>query len=767
MDGEPLRAHEFSLRKTIDIVSQIAGGLAAAHDAGIVHRDLKPENILLTRDGRVKILDFGLAKLRAQGAAAADTVTLHTDPGAIMGTVGYMSPEQVRGRDADHRSDIFSFGVVMHELLSGQRPFHGETSVDTMQGILRQDPPELPGIVPAALRQVVAHCLEKEPVNRFQSARDLAFALSALSQTGSQPVAAVAVRPSRGILWPSAVVIAAALVAAAIWLPKAAQQQWSGILLGGPEVAMSPRLSPDGHMLAFVTIVGDSQQAGVMKLESGDYAILTHATEKGFVNLVAWSPDGARVYYDRQTDVPRGIYSVPVLGGPEQLVVEDANTPEVLSDGSLLFGRYNAERQYQLFRFWPETGRLQPFPIELSTASSHMCAGFPDGRQAVAFGNLIGPGREPGQHIYTIDLQTGKVRRLLPSNETEPFKNFGLTVARDGKSVLAARVIGNSEAIVAISRDGRTTTRLPLTLTTATSSFDADAGGNIYLDQLDRPVELLRTPVQGGRAEKVASLMSYTAPGAPWGSDELLAVLPDGRAVVTEGIGGRSRLMLAEPGKEPVRLVNTSEETSSPVTAAGPGEVAFLLGSEPRRTIAFATVSNGRIVRTVPFEKAPITSLAASPDGTLYCAAEGMIWSIPRDGAPTRVRPGDHVAVDPGGQYLIVQVTESSLIRLIRVPLNGGPEQDIIYNGELRPAYFLGPNAIGRDGRIVMPLGSSTWYWPLGVLDASSGRFTRILADRILDYHGAGWTPDGKVIALGLGTRSRLWKFTREAHSGR
>src|ERR1039458_9095431 len=180
VDGEPLRAGKLSLRRTIEAAVQIASGLAAAHDAGIAHRDLKPDNILLTRDGRPKILDFGLAKVQATRAPAeGETVTVRTEAGVEMGTPGYMSPEQVRGLATDHRSDIFSFGVILHELLSGKRAFHGETSMDTMQAILREEAPELPETVPAGVRQIVAHCLEKEASRRFQSAHDLGFALSA------------------------------------------------------------------------------------------------------------------------------------------------------------------------------------------------------------------------------------------------------------------------------------------------------------------------------------------------------------------------------------------------------------------------------------------------------------------------------------------------------------------------------------------------------------------------------------------------------------
>ena len=205
VDGEPLRGARFGLRKTLDIAAQIASGLAAAHAAGVVHRDLKPENILLTRDGRAKILDFGLARMtQASGHPDTTVPAPLTGPGVVMGTVGYMSPEQVRGLDADHRSDIFSFGVVLHEMLGGARPFEGETAVDTMQAILREDAPDLPSTVPAGVRQVVSHCLEKDPAHRFQSARDLGFALRALAQgdSTSGSASAVAVPGSAGAAHP-------------------------------------------------------------------------------------------------------------------------------------------------------------------------------------------------------------------------------------------------------------------------------------------------------------------------------------------------------------------------------------------------------------------------------------------------------------------------------------------------------------------------------------------------------------------------------------
>ena len=224
LEGETLRSRlstgALPVRKAIDYAVQIARGLAAAHEKGIVHRDLKPENLFVTKDGRVKILDFGLAKLKTEkdGEGQTDLKTISgTEPGVVLGTMGYMSPEQVRGKAADRRSDLFSFGAILYEMLSGQRAFRGDTAADTITAILSKEPPDLAQTnrdVHPGLDRIVRHCLEKNPEERFESARDVAFDLEALSNV-SAPSGAVAASAGRAVRRPSWAMAAGAAVAIA------------------------------------------------------------------------------------------------------------------------------------------------------------------------------------------------------------------------------------------------------------------------------------------------------------------------------------------------------------------------------------------------------------------------------------------------------------------------------------------------------------------------------------------------------------------------
>jgi len=769
VDGETLNATELNLRRTLDCAVQIAIGLAAAHTALITHRDLKPANILLTRGGRIKILDFGLAKMSGPQAGFqsdfqsefgdTETLPLKTDPGVVMGTVGYMSPEQVKGLVADHRSDIFSFGVILYELLSGERAFHRDTAVETMRAILKEDPPELPDSVPAFVRQVVHHCLEKEPENRFQSARDLAFALSAMSpgsgasriQTGTAPAAPSPWRKRAASAAAALVLLAAGVAGGRMLWHGAEVPAWSGAILGGPEMALDPRVSPDGSLLAFQAMDNGLAQVAVMKPETGNWSLLTHNREHGTTFAIAWSHDGASIYYDRRTDVPQGIYSVPLLGGDERLILEKASNPEPLPDGSLLVIRFNADRKTQLFRFWPDSGRLQDLPVIAFDSSSpgHPMRVVPGGKEAVIYGYQLRRENEPPA-LLLVNLDSSEVRPI----STVPTRAF--TVTRNGKSVIATMWADSLIRIVSIALNGQTPPQTLFTVANLVWYMDAAPDGSVYISLMDRPTELVRRSLANGQTEHIASYSLLPLP--------MLVELPDGRAVVAEQTAGRTRLVVVEKGKQPIPLTSTAEETSAPMTAAGPHGIAFILGTEPHQDLAVADTISGRIEQRISLNKGKIVSLASSLDGkTLYVAAGGVIWAVSASGGEARmIRAGDSVAADPSGRFLVINANEAAKTRLFSVSLEGGAEREIQMD-PLQPlmgTWWLSPNSVSADGRLLFPLQPlDSWFSPIGIINTSTGRITRIASDDVSDYHSMAWLPDGRILALRVGLRSTLWKF--------
>jgi len=278
LEGETLRqrlrAGRLSIRESLDCALQIAHGLAAAHEKGIVHRDLKPENLFVTNDGRVKILDFGLAKLtQADPAsyASLSTMTDVTKEGSIIGTAGYMSPEQVRGAAVDARSDIFSFGAILYEIIAGKRAFHGETIADTMSTILKEDPPELSEINPKAspaIQRIVQHCLEKNVERRFHSASDIAFDLenlSGISDSTAKIVPSASVRSQRMLLLNLAggLTLAVLLLGFVWWLVRAGAHpplvEYKKITFRTGSLG-NARFAPDGSVVYSARWDGSQQQ---------------------------------------------------------------------------------------------------------------------------------------------------------------------------------------------------------------------------------------------------------------------------------------------------------------------------------------------------------------------------------------------------------------------------------------------------------------------------------------------------------------------------
>jgi len=369
---ECLRAGAIPVRKSMECALQIAEGLAAAHEKGVIHRDLKPENIFITKEARVKILDFGLAKLTRPEELSADggalTLTHGSTPGVVLGTVGYMSPEQVRGIPQDSRSDIFSFGVVLYEMLSGKNFFLRNTAADTMSALLKEDVPELvPSIqgVSAALDRVVRRLLEKEPATRFQSVRDLGFALQAVTGSGSSSSAEIPqMLPrtagaryglSKLLLVASACFL---LGGAATWLALRVGRSSRGDvtmvtqvsrLTHEPGLTEWPTWSPDGSLLAFASNRSGNFEIYVRRIEGGQEVNITN--DPGQDIQPAFSPDGVSIAFVStrasrtgliKTAPPTGfefrtiggdIWVAPALGGSARRLAQDGNYPAWSLDG--------------------------------------------------------------------------------------------------------------------------------------------------------------------------------------------------------------------------------------------------------------------------------------------------------------------------------------------------------------------------------------------------------------------------------------------------
>jgi hypothetical protein len=272
---------------------------------------------------------------------------------------------------------------------------------------------------------------------------------------------------------------------------------------------------------------------------------------------------------------------------------------------------------------------------------------------------------------------------------------------------------------------------------------------------MDSPAEVVRRPVDKDQRETLARFPEVSDP-------DMFAIMPDGRVALTVLYSDRARLMAVAPGKKPVPLAATTEETSAPATAVGSQEAAFLIGPAPRGVIAIANLETGRVTRRVSPGKGEIVSLAAAPDGrTLYFATADTVWAVPSAGGEARkVRAGNRVVADPSGKALLVSVLESTNMRLFRVPLDGIAETEVRVDPADAVRYsHLSAGSLGADGRLLVSL-HNAWFSAPAILDTHTGRVQPLRFDGGSDYESMTWLPDGRMVAIRLSEDSTLWRFT-------
>ena len=452
---ERLRSGSIAVRKALDYALQIAHGLAAAHEKGIIHRDLKPENLFVTKDGRVKILDFGLAKLTQDEPGthtSLPTATHGTEAGVVMGTAGYMSPEQVRGIALDPRSDIFSFGAILYEMLYGKRAFHGDTAADTMSAILKEDPPDLNEAnrnVSPALERVVQHCLEKNPEQRFHSARDVAFDLETLSNQSGTGSRLRAVTDQRRSYWKQAagaLIILLALAGtyyaarnnAPVLTPHFHQLTFQrGSIYGA-------KFAPDGQSIVYSAAWNGAPKEQVYTTRTD--ALMSRPIDLLDSEVLSISSKGEMALRQKSDNgvIPRGMLSVvPLTGGAPRELLGDVLQAAWSRDGESL----------AVVHFVGPECRLE-YPVgktiyATSTGDISDVAVSPEGKR-IAFFDHPNAGDTRG-YVAVVDL-SGKATRL-----TKEWSDLtGLAWSRSGDEIwFTGSDAGINSALYAVNLSGQ------------------------------------------------------------------------------------------------------------------------------------------------------------------------------------------------------------------------------------------------------------------------------------------------------------------------
>ena len=775
LDGETLRSAlrrgPIPWREAAEIAASIAEGLEAAHARGLVHRDVKPENIFLCSTGHPKILDFGLAKKEATGpdANTESLPAIRTAPGALLGTVGYMAPEQLRGLQVDHRADIFAFGCVLYEMLSGHRAFPGHTASEVIAAILHEAPPPLEGPsvhVPVPLREVVSRCLKKASAERFSSARDVAFSLQAIASGEQLALAALPAGRFRhralAALAASAALLATVAGLRALRSPAGLPPFQPRQVTSGPGCESDPALSPDGEVLTFVAEQNGRTDLWVVDVDGGRPLRLTDDPERE--SSPAWLPDGRTIVYAAADDQGTDLRKVPRFGGPPQTLIANGCDPAISPDGR--FVAFSREAGNGGSTIWTaplaDPGKARRLTREADGLYEQRQPAFsPDGtticyrdfhdlwlvpvaggaaRRLTADGPAdFDPAFSPdGLHVYFASYReaTRAVWRIGIGGGTPERVTLGTgmeihpALSRDGRRLCyATHLEGNS--LVLVDRRTGARTRAEESRLAGFGCLDPKGRFLVYTSTRENAVDLWSLPLSDGRPAGPPRRLTELG-----GRAACPDVSPDGRFVAFYLVREKEREILVVPsgGGEPVPVAPHAGTDTQPSWSPDGTQLAFVSDRGGSEQVWTVPMRDGRPAGN-PHQRTRTETWAAFPrflpGGLLACtsgdAGSRDVWIVDLEGRhpARRVTSGTsawYAFADPGTETLLVLAEWAEGRCSVRaVPIKGGEPRSVPWGEPADLSTEISSFTLSADGRLAALVEESR-RGDVWVLEAGKGK---------------------------------------------